>query len=86
MKLLSNLKPRLTESGITGLLLLEEGLHSKEFNSTIEYLCDGTIQMKHEAKDRELMVSRMPMTPVERRWYSYSIKQGIEMKLSKFFQ
>ena len=86
IKLLSQLKPRMSENGITAMITLEEELHPKELNSKVEYLCDGTIMMRHTEKGRELMVSRMIQTPVERRWYPYSIRQGIEMKLSNFFR
>lgn len=86
IKLLSQLKPRMSENGITALVTLEEGLHPKELNSKVEYLCDGTIMMRHTEKGRELMVSRMAQTPAEKRWHSYSIRQGIEMKLSNFLR
>ena len=86
IKLLAQLKPRMSENGITALVTVEEGLHPKELNSKVEYLCDGTIMMRHTEKGRELMVSRMIQTPAERRWHPYSIRQGIEMKLSNFFR
>ncbi len=86
INLLSQLKPRMSENGITAFVTLEEELHPKELNSKVEYLCDGTIMMRHTEKGRELMVSRMIQTPAERRWHPYSIRQGIEMKLSNFFR
>ena len=86
ISLLSHLKPRFREYRITTLVLLEEGLHAEKVQSTIEYLTDGTFLMRQGSDQRELMVSRMVSTPVERSWIPFTIRNGIQMRMASFFR
>jgi circadian clock protein KaiC len=85
-KFLESLKAKLAERGITSLVILEDGLHEPKVNATLEYIADGTIQMRYEENGRSLMVSRMLATPVTFKWIPFNLARGIELVATDFFR
>jgi len=73
LRLLDSIRTKLRSRGVTGLVLLEEGVHDERTVSSLEYSTDGTIRMKITDQGRFMMVSRMMATPVTPRWIPYAI-------------
>ena len=73
LRLLDSLRGKLTAREMTGLLLLEEGVHDEKTNSSVEYATDGTIRMRVTDGGRSMMVSRMSGTPITPKWMPYAI-------------
>jgi len=73
LKLLDSVRSKLRAREMTGLLLLEEGVHDEKANSSVEYATDGTIKMKVSDQGRYMMVSRMTATPLSPKWIPYEI-------------
>ena len=73
LRLLDAFRGKLKAREMTGLLLLEEGVHDEKTNSSVEYATDGTIKMKVTDQGRFMMVSRMSGTPISPKWMPYVI-------------
>jgi KaiC/GvpD/RAD55 family RecA-like ATPase len=73
LKFLDALRAKLREFGVTGLLLLEEGVHAPRTTAAVEYSTDGTIRMKVTDQGRFMMASRMLATPIAQRWIPFTI-------------
>jgi circadian clock protein KaiC len=73
LRLLDSFRGKLKAREMTGLLVLEEGVHDEKTNSSVEYATDGTIKMKITDQGRFMMVSRMSGTPVSPKWMPYAI-------------
>ena len=85
MKFLPTLRGKLSKAGITGMILLESGMHDNKTISTIEHESDGTISLKADESGRAMMVRRMMATPTEMRWAPYKISRGMEVRAEAFF-
>lgn len=73
LRLLDAIRRKLKAGELTGLLLLEEGVHDQRANSSVEYATDGTIRMKVTDQGRFMMASRMAATPLSPKWIPYAI-------------
>ena len=73
LKFLDYLRAKLREYWLTGLLLLEEGVHAPRTISAVEYSTDGTIRMRVSDQGRYMMASRMMVTPIVQRWIPFTI-------------
>ncbi|MCS4539664.1 MAG: RAD55 family ATPase [Thaumarchaeota archaeon] len=73
LKFLDSIHTKLESRGITGLLLLEEGVHDAQTVTSVEYTTNGTIRMKFSEQGRFMMVSRMTGTPLSPRWMPFAI-------------
>ena len=73
LKFLDYLRAKLREYWLTGLLLLEEGVHAPRTISAVEYSTDGTIRMRVSDQGRYMMASRMSATPIAQRWIPFTI-------------
>ena len=73
LRLLDTLHTKLQTRGVTGLVLLEEGVHDEKTVKSVEYATDGTIRMKFSEQGRFMMVSRLTATPLSPKWISFTI-------------
>ena len=73
LKFLDYLRAKLREYWLTGLLLLEEGVHAPRTIAAVEYSTDGTIRMRVADQGRYMMASRMAATPIAQRWIPFTI-------------
>lgn len=73
LRLLDSIRTKQRSRGMTGLVLIEEGVHDEKANSSVEYATDGTIRMKLTDQGRFMMVSRMTATPLSPKWIPYAI-------------
>ncbi len=73
LRLLDTVHTKLQTRGVTGLLLLEEGVHDEKTVKSVEYATDGTIRMKFSEQGRFMMVSRMTATPLSPKWIPFTI-------------
>jgi KaiC/GvpD/RAD55 family RecA-like ATPase len=73
LKFLDSIHTKLEIRGITGLLMLEEGVHDLQTVTSVEYNANGTIRMKFSELGRFMMVSRMTGTPLTPRWIPFAI-------------
>jgi circadian clock protein KaiC len=73
LKFLDAVRTKQKSRGMTGLILMEEGVHDEKANSSVEYATDGTIRMKVTDQGRFMMVSRMSGTSISPKWMPYMI-------------
>jgi len=73
LRLLDTVRTKLQTRGVTGLVLLEEGVHDEKTVKSMEYATDGTIRMKFSEQGRFMMVSRLAATPLSPKWISFTI-------------
>jgi KaiC/GvpD/RAD55 family RecA-like ATPase len=73
LRLLDAIRSKQRNRGLTGLILMEEGVHDEKANSSVEYATDGTIRMKLSDQGRFMMVSKMTATPLTPKWIPYAI-------------
>ena len=73
LRFLDHLRLKLSENGVTGLLMLEEGVHAPRTVAAVEYSTDGTIRMKVSDQGRFMMASRMQATPLVQKWIQFTI-------------
>jgi KaiC/GvpD/RAD55 family RecA-like ATPase len=73
LRLLDTVHTKLQTRGVTGLVLLEEGVHDEKTVKSVEYATDGTIRMKFSEQGRFMMVSRLTGTPLSPRWIAFTI-------------
>jgi KaiC/GvpD/RAD55 family RecA-like ATPase len=73
LRLLDSVHTKLQTRGVTGLVLLEEGVHDEKTVKSVEYATDGTVRMKFSEQGRFMMVSRMAATPLSPKWISFTI-------------
>jgi KaiC/GvpD/RAD55 family RecA-like ATPase len=73
LRLLDTVHTKLQTRGVTGLVLLEEGVHDEKTVKSVEYATDGTIRMKFSEQGRFMMVSRLAATPLSPKWISFTI-------------
>ncbi|MCD6523100.1 MAG: hypothetical protein J7K68_05090 [Candidatus Diapherotrites archaeon] len=68
------------------MVVLEEGLHNERVVSTLDYVCDGTIEMVLKDGQRRLRVVRMLDTRHPLKWINFSLtEKGLEVKVEEFF-
>lgn len=73
LRLLDTVRTKLETRGVTGLVLLEEGVHDEKTVKSVEYATDGTIRMKFSEQGRFMMVSRLTATPLSPKWIAFTI-------------
>ena len=73
LRFLDSIHTKLQIRGVTGLLLLEEGVHDEKTVKSVEYTTDGTLRMKITDQGRFMMVSRMTGTPLTTKWIQFTI-------------
>jgi len=73
LRLLDTVHTKLQTRGVTGLVLLEEGVHDEKTVKSVEYATDGTIRMKFSEQGRFMMVSRLTATPLTPKWIAFTI-------------
>ena len=73
LRFLDYLRLKLRELGVTGLLLLEEGVHAPRTIAAVEYSTDGTVKMRVSDQGRFMMASRMQGTPLAQKWIQFTI-------------
>jgi KaiC/GvpD/RAD55 family RecA-like ATPase len=73
LRLLDTVHTKLQNRGVTGLVLLEEGVHDEKTVKSVEYATDGTIRMKFSDQGRFMMVSRMAATPLSPKLMPFTI-------------
>jgi KaiC/GvpD/RAD55 family RecA-like ATPase len=73
LRLLDTVHTKLETRGVTGLVLLEEGVHDEKTVKSVEYATDGTVRMKFSEQGRFMMVSRMTATPLSPKWIPFTI-------------
>lgn len=73
LRLLDTVHTKLQTRGVTGLVLLEEGVHDEKTVKSVEYATDGTIRMKFSEQGRFMMVSRLTATPLSPKWIAFTI-------------
>jgi len=73
LRLLDTIHTKLQTRGVTGLVLLEEGVHDEKTVKSVEYATDGTIRMKFSEQGRFMMVSRLAATPLSPKWIAFTI-------------
>ena len=73
LRLLDTVHTKLQTRGVTGLVLLEEGVHDEKTVKSVEYATDGTIRMKFSEQGRFMMVSRLSATPLSPKWIPFTI-------------
>ena len=73
LRLLDTVHTKLQTRGVTGLVLLEEGVHDEKTVKSVEYATDGTIRMKFSEQGRFMMVSRLAATPLSPKWIAFTI-------------
>jgi KaiC/GvpD/RAD55 family RecA-like ATPase len=73
LRFLDYLRLKLRELGVTGLLMLEEGVHAPRTAAAVEYSTDGTVRMKVSEQGRFMMASRMQGTPLAQKWIPFTI-------------
>lgn len=73
LKFLDYVRLKLRENGVTGLLLLEEGVHAPRTSAAVEYSTDGTVKMRVSDQGRYMMASRMQSTPITQKWIPFTI-------------
>jgi circadian clock protein KaiC len=73
MRLLDAFRGKMKAREMTGLIILEEGVHDDRTNSSVEYATDGTIRMRVTEQGKFMMVSRMSGTPLTPKWIPYTI-------------
>ncbi len=85
VKYLEIIKSRISNLGVTSLVMLEQGVHDEKLVSTVEFVCDGTVLMKAEETGRFIMVKRMVATPTQIKWIPFEIRKGIDVIAESFF-
>jgi len=73
IRFLDSARMKLREKGVSGMVLMEEGMHAPRTVTSVEYSTDGTIRMRFAENGRYMMVSRMVATPVMPRWIPFVI-------------
>ncbi len=73
LRLLDTVHTKLQTRGVTGLVLLEEGVHDEKTVKSVEYATDGTVRMKFSEQGRFMMVSRLSATPLSPKWIPFTI-------------
>lgn len=73
LRLLDTVHTKLQTRGVTGLVLLEEGVHDEKTVKSVEYATDGTVRMKFSEQGRFMMVSRLTATPLSPKWIAFTI-------------
>lgn len=73
LRLLDTVHTKLETRGVTGLVLLEEGVHDEKTVKSVEYATDGTVRMKFSEQGRFMMVSRLTATPLSPKWIPFTI-------------
>ena len=71
--------------GATALIALDEGPHPASEVATLNYLTDGTVEMKIDSEKRSIRITRMQGTPHDLKWVEFKIIKGIGLRIVEFF-
>jgi circadian clock protein KaiC len=66
----------------TAMVVVEGGLHTAEQVSTLEYLCDGVVELHTQENKRQLRIKKMLMTRHPLKWMDFEIENGLVMRVS----
>ena len=69
-----------------GIFLIESGIHDEKQVSTINYIMDGTIEMRISEDKRQIRIKRMADTIHPLQWIDFRISEGVEIKIEEFFK
>jgi KaiC/GvpD/RAD55 family RecA-like ATPase len=77
----------IVKSGENGaVVVLEQGIHDERVYTTVNYVTDGTIEMKVEGSQRLMRIARMMDTQHPLKWVAFTIGgKGVEVEIEKFF-
>ncbi len=77
----------IVKSGENGAMaVLEQGIHDERVYTTVNYVTDGTIEMKIEGSQRLIRIVRMMDTQHPLKWLAFTIGgKGVEVEIEKFF-
>lgn len=73
------------EVGATALIAVEKDLHAASDVATLNYLTDGTVEMRLEGETRSIRITRMQGTVHELRWVNFRIIKGVGLRVMEFF-
>ena len=85
-KFMQLLVAHIRRNNATGLIILEQGLHPKEQQTTLEYITDNLIETKIDMEKRFIRIRKMTQTNHPLNWIEYTIEKGINMKVSPIFK
>lgn len=85
-KLMQLLTGKVKAARGNALFLVEEGVHDERQIATLNYITDGTIQMRLDLDKRNLRISRMIDTQHPMAWMPFEIGVGLEVKVEEFFK
>lgn len=71
--------------GATALIVLDEGPHPPSDVATLNYLTDGTVEMRMDSEKRSIRITRMQGTPHGLKWVEFKIIKGIGLRIVEFF-
>jgi len=69
-----------------GIFLIESGIHDERQVSTINYIMDGTIEMRINENKRQIRIKRMADTLHPLKWIDFKITEKVEIKIEEFFK
>jgi len=85
-KLIQLITGRIKAVNSNGIFLIESGIHDDKQVATINYIMDGTIEMKIDEDKRQMRIKRMTDTIHPLQWIDFEIKKGLELELTEFFK
>lgn len=71
-------------TGATALIVMEKGLHPATEAATLNYLTDGTVELRLEGERRSIRVTRMQRTVHELKWIDFTIS-NVGLRVEEFF-
>lgn len=72
---------KIKKQGITGVLVLEEGVHDEKTVNTLNFMTDGLIETKLEGNSKFMRIPRMRGTKSKGEWVEYDLsKNGLIFK------
>ncbi len=85
-KLVQLITGRIKAVESNGIFLIESGIHDERQVATINYIMDGTIEMRIYEDRRQMRIKRMTDTVHPLQWIDFEIKKGVELEVKNFFK
>jgi len=86
-KLLQMMIGEIKDYESVAMMIVEDGIHTPQQLSTLQYLSDGVIMMDISGNDRRMRVQKMADTQHSLEWVTFTIKRGIELvAVREFFK
>lgn len=85
-KLIQLITGKIKSINSNGIFLIESGIHDERQVSTINYIMDGTIEMRINENKRQIRIKRMADTLHPLQWIDFKITAGVEIKIEEFFK